>query len=250
MVLPFLDHPGPIPFAHRGGALDAPENSMEAFQAAVDAGYRYLETDVHVTADGVLVAFHDDRLDRVTDKQGEIRSLTWEAVSRARIDGSGTIPRFEDLLRTWPDIRINVDPKADDAVGPLATAIGRHHVDRVCVGSFSDRRIHAVRSLVGDHLCTGLGPRDVARLKAASRRAPVGRIRGQCAQIPASFRGVDLVTRRLIDAAHRRGIVVHVWTVDEPAEIDRLLDLGVDGIMTDRPLVLREVFEQRGLWHT
>lgn len=247
--LPFLDHPGPIPFAHRGGAGDWPENTMPAFAGAVALGYRYVETDVHVTADGVVLAFHDDRLDRVTDATGVIGELTWDHVRRARVGGREPIPRLEELLSTWPDLRVNIDPKHDAVVGPLADVLRRERaVERVCIGAFSDARIDRLRRLLGPGLCTGMGPRAVGRLRALSlglaRRPPAG----HCAQVPARQSGVPLVDRRFVEAAHRHDIAVHVWTVDEPGEMARLLDLGVDGLMTDRPAVLRDVLEQRGEW--
>lgn len=222
---------------------------MAAFESAVRLGFRYLETDVHVTADGVLVAFHDARLDRVTDRGGAIAELTWAEVRRARIDGRGEIPTFEDLLGAWPHVRVNVDPKADAAVEPLVEAINRTGAaERVCVGAFSDRRIGRVSAGVGAALCTGMGPRSVARLRAASLGAPVGTIHGHCAQVPSHTGPVPLVTRRFVDTAHRLGKAVHVWTIDDPDEMHRLLDLGVDGIMTDRPAVLRSVLESRNAW--
>jgi glycerophosphoryl diester phosphodiesterase len=248
---PFLDWPGPIPFAHRGGASEAPENTMPAFEHAVRLGYRYLETDVHVTADGELLAFHDDRLDRVTDAVGVIAELPWATVQQARVDGREPIPRFEELLAAFPDARVNVDPKHDAAVEPLAEVLRRAGaVERVCVGAFSDRRLDRLRSLVGDHLCTSMGPRQVARLIAASRRLPgVGGLRAPCAQLPTHQGRMPLVTDRLIATAHRLGIQVHVWTIDDRAEMARLLDLGVDGIMTDRPQVLKDLLVERGEWH-
>ncbi len=247
---PFLDHPGPIPFAHRGGASDAPENTLAAFQYAIDLGYRYLETDVHTTADGALIAFHDDRLDRVTDRVGLIEELTWAEVAEARVSGTEPIPRFEDLLSTWPDVRINVDPKADASVDPLIEVLRRTGAtDRVCVGAFSDRRIDRVRDALGGDLCTGMGPRQIAKLTAAANGVPfLGRFRSDCAQVPTKQGPVPLVTSRFIEEAHRHDIAVHVWTIDEHDEMHRLLDLGVDGIMTDRPVVLREVLEARGTW--
>jgi len=247
---PFLDWPGPLPFAHRGGASEAPENTMPAFEHAVRMGYRYLETDVHVTADGVLVAFHDDRLDRVTDRAGEIARLPWAEVQRALVDGREPIPRFEDLLAAWPDVRINVDPKHDDAAEPLAEAILRTGaVDRVCIGAFSDRRLDRVQALVGQSLCRSMGPREVARLVAASRGLPgAGGLRSPCAQVPVRQKGIPIVTERFVETAHRHGIQVHVWTVDDADEMRQLLDLGVDGIMTDAPAVLKQVLEERGAW--
>src|SRR5690606_37959325 len=152
--------------AHRGGAGDWPENTMPAFAGAVALGYRYVETDVHVTADGVVLAFHDDHLDRVTDRGGDIADLPWREVSRARVDGVEPIPRLEDLLGTWPGLRINRDPTRDAVVEPLAAVLARTGaVARVGIGSFSDRRLDRLRRLLGPGLCTSLGPRGVARLK-------------------------------------------------------------------------------------
>src|SRR5436190_19239171 len=180
---------------------------MPAFEHAVRLGYRYLETDAHVTADGVLVAFHDDRLDRVTDRTGVIAELPWSEVQKARVDGREPIPLLEDLLAAWPDVRVNIDPKHDGAAEPLAAAIVRTQaVDRVCVGAFSDRRIGVVRSLVGPALCTSMGPREVAQLVSASRGLPGGgRLRSPCAQVPTNQGRVPLVTSRLVAAAHRTG---------------------------------------------
>ena len=222
---------------------------MAAFEAAVRLGYRYLETDVHVTADGVLVAFHDDTLDRASDGTGRISELPWAEVSRARVDGE-PIPLLEDLLAAFPGARVNIDPKKDSAVEPLAEVIRRTGaVDRLCVGSFSDRRLARIRRLVGRRLCTSLGPGGVARLRLASIGAPVGPLPAPCAQVPVRARGIGLVDRRLLTAAHRRGMQVHVWTIDDEGEMERLLDLGVDGLMTDRPGVLKKVLERRGHWH-
>ncbi len=247
---PFLDWPGPIAFAHRGGASEAPENTMPAFEHAVGLGYRYLETDVHLTADGVLVAFHDDRLDRVTDRTGVIADLSWEEVRAARVDGREPIVLFEDLLGTFPHARINVDPKHDAAAAPLAETIRRTgSVDRICVGAFSDRRLAQVRAAAGPGLCTSMGPKESARLISVSRGGPGGGgLQAPCAQLPPAQGRVPLVTARLVQAAHQRGVQVHVWTIDDRTEMARLLDLGVDGIMTDRPQVLKDVLVERGQW--
>ncbi len=204
---------------------------------------------MHATADGQLVAFHDHVLDRVTDRTGPVGDLPWREVRRARIEGRGTIPLLEDVLGTWSHVRVNIDPKDDRAVGPLVRVIQRTvGIDRVCVGSFSDRRIALVRQRLGPRLCTGMGPRAVGRLVAASMGLPVGSIAGVCAQVPVSFRGVPVVTERFVAEAHRRSLAVHVRTVDDPAEMHRLLDLGVVGIMTDRPRELRAVLRDRRSW--
>jgi glycerophosphoryl diester phosphodiesterase len=248
----FLDHDGPIAFAHQGGASDFPENTMRAFQHAVDLGYRYIETDVHATRDRVLVAFHDDTLDRVTDRTGIIGNLLWREVRQARVGPEDDrIPLLEDLLSNWPDVRVNIDPKHDAAVTPLVETLERtRSFDRVCVGAFSDRRLARFRRLTGNRVCTSMGPREVARLRAASFGAPMGRLplACACAQVPTVAARRPLVDRRFVAAAHRRGLQVHVWTINDPEEMERLLDLEVDGIMTDAPAVLKQVLERRGLW--
>ena len=245
----YLDHPGPIPFAHRGGASEHPENTMPAFEHAVRLGYRYLETDVHATADGVPVAFHDGVLDRVTDRSGIIARLPWDTVRQARVGGTEGIPLMEELLTTWPDVRVNIDLKHDGSVMPLVDVIERTGAqDRVCVASFSSKRLDRFRGLSGGRVCTAIGPRDIARLRCAGFGLPPRTFVGACAQVPVRQGPVLILDRRFVDGAHRLGLPVHVWTIDDPSEMERLLDLGVDGIMTDRPSVLKEVLVRRGVW--
>jgi glycerophosphoryl diester phosphodiesterase len=222
---------------------------MPAFEHAVGLGYRYLETDAHATADGVLVAFHDDVLDRVTDRTGTISQLSWDEVRQARLPGGVGIPLMADLLAAWPDVRVNIDLKHETSVAPLADAIDRtgSH-DRVCVASFSDKRLDRFRRLTAGRVCTAIGPLDLARLWVAGFGLPTGGFAGACAQVPVRQGPVLIVSRRFVAGAHRAGLPVHVWTIDDAAEMERLLDLGVDGIMTDRPTVLKEVLVRRGQW--
>ncbi|MGZ4546889.1 MAG: glycerophosphodiester phosphodiesterase [Blastococcus sp.] len=248
----FLDGPTPLAMAHRGGAIEHLENTLPAFEACVDQGYQYLETDVRVTADGVLVVFHDATLERVTDRTGRIESLPWSEVAAARIGGREPILRLEDLLGAWPDVRFNLDIKAAGVLAPLVRTIRRLKVaDRICLGSFSDARIAAARRLFGPAVCTALGPRGVAALRLSSyspRAAGLVRIQAGCAQVPLQLGGRALVDERFLEAAHARDLQVHVWTVDTPEESTAMLDLGVDGLMTDRPAMLRELLEKRGQW--
>jgi glycerophosphoryl diester phosphodiesterase len=223
---------------------------MPAFEGAVALGYRYVETDAHVTADGICLAFHDDRLDRVTDRTGVIAELTYDEVRQARVDGREPIPLLEDLIAAFPDLRVNIDPKHDAAVDSLVSVIERTgSIDRVCVGSFSDARINRLRSALGPRLCTSLGPKAIARLRGGSFGLPSGKITGGCAQVPHTYKGVAVTDRRFVQKAHAAGLQVHVWTIDDPEEMHLLLDLGVDGIMTDRPAVLRDVLRSRGAWY-
>jgi glycerophosphoryl diester phosphodiesterase len=251
----FLDAPTPLAFAHRGGATYPPnvgvENSMAAFRRAIDMGYRYLETDVHATADGVLVAFHDDTLDRVTDRHGLVAELPWAEVSRARIGGREPIPRLEELLEAWPRARLNIDVKAEAAIEPLVDVLARAAAgDRVCVSSFSGRRLRRLRRLLGPDVATSFAPPDVARLMlplpAWLARAVL--VDARCVQVPVSNGRVRIVTPAFVQRAHRLGRHVHVWTVDGADEMRALLDIGVDGLMTDRIDVLRDVLVERGRW--
>jgi glycerophosphoryl diester phosphodiesterase len=248
----FLDGPTPIAMAHRGGAIEHLENSLPAFEACVALGYRYLETDVRVTADGVPIVFHDPLLDRVTDRTGRVDQLPWSEVSAARIGGREPILRLEELLGAWPDVRFNLDIKAAGVLAPLVRTVRRLQVaDRICLGSFSDARIAAARRLFGPSVCTSLGPRGVAALLLSSyspRAAGLVRIQAGCAQVPLQLGGRALVDERFLAAAHARGLQVHVWTVDNEAEAAAMLDLGVDGVMTDRPAMVRELLEKRGQW--
>lgn len=247
---PYLDHPGPIPFAHRGGAADGLENTVAQFRRAVDMGYRYIETDVHTTTDGKLVAFHDTTLDRVTDGAGRIADLPWEDVRHARVGGREPIPLFEELLETFPEVRWNVDLKAESSLRPFLELIERTDAwDRVCVGSFSEARVLRAQRLAGPRLATSFGTRGVLSLRLRSWGLPASvRRSAVAAQVPEAQSGVPVVDERFVRAAHARGLQVHVWTINEPDRMHRLLDLGVDGIMTDHIDTLRKVMEDRGVW--
>jgi glycerophosphoryl diester phosphodiesterase len=179
-----------------------------------------------------------------------IADLPWSVVKDARVDGLEPIPLFADLLAAWPELRVNIDPKHDAAVGPLVDALRRTaSVDRVCIGAFSDRRLARMRAALGSRLCTSFGPVGIARFLAAARGLPAGRLpAAACLQVPPRSGRITLVDERFVAAAHRRGLPVHLWTIDDEAEMARLLDLGVDGIMTDRPGELRSVLERRGEW--
>ena len=248
--LPFLDSPTPLAFAHRGGAAAGDENTAEAFARAVALGFRYVETDVHATADGVPVVFHDASLDRLTGTAGRVADLRWADLATLRVGGAGAVPRLDEVLAAWPQIRFNIDVKADTATAPTVDVIRRGDAaDRVLLASFSDARLARVRALAGPRVATSLGRGEVARLRLSSwvgtpLRLPASAV---AAQVPTRHGRVPIVDRRFLARAHRLGLQVHVWTIDDPAEMGRLLDLGVDGIMTDRPEVLREVYATRGL---
>lgn len=251
----------PVALAHRGGSLFAPnvglENTLTAFRNAVDLGYTHLETDVHVTRDGQVVAFHDVRLDRVTDRSGLIRELTWPQVREARVGTSSrseSVPLLTDIITAFPDAYLNVDLKAPGTAAPVWNLIEQHGLhDRICVGSFQQRHLSQFRRLARGSVTTAAGVAGTALM----RFSPAGLTRlvhspAEVLQVPAVVplrgRRLALVTPRFLEAAHATGKQVHVWTIDDPDEMNRLLDLGVDGLVSDRIDVLKQVLQARDCW--
>jgi glycerophosphoryl diester phosphodiesterase len=248
---PFLDYPVPLAFAHRGGAAEGDENTAEAFRRAIDMGYRYVETDVHATRDGVPIVIHDARLDRVAGQSARVADLSWADLSTVRVGGAAAVPRLDEVLDTWPEVRFNIDVKSDAATEPTVTVVHAARAeDRVLLGSFSDARLTRIRALAGPRVATSLGMRAVTRLRIASTAGIRIRLPRSvaAAQIPVRHGRFTVLTPRFLAYLHRLGLAVHVWTIDDPDEMNRLLDMGVDGIMTDRIEVLRDVYAARGLW--
>jgi glycerophosphoryl diester phosphodiesterase len=226
--------------------LEVEENTMAAFAHAVALGYTHIETDVQATRDGVAVIFHDDTLERMTGEPERIADLTWDEISRRRTRGGAAIPLLEDVLAEWPGLRINLEAKADAAVDPMAQAIRRvDALDRVCVGAFDVKRTARLRELLGPGLCWSPAHAGVLGLWLRGWSLPARRPDFPVVQVPLAFKGIPIITPRFIRAAHAHGVQVHVWTVDAEAEMDRLLDMGVDGLMTDRPSLLKEVLARR-----
>ena len=256
MGVPFLDHPRPIAFAHRGGAAHAQENSWTAFSCAIKLGYAYLETDARATSDGKLVAFHDRTLDRVTDASGPISSLPYSEVAVLRVGGSEPIPLIEDLIGTWPEARFNIDLKDEAGISLLPGVLRRTGAwDRVCVTSFSGRRLRTARGLLDQPVCMAASPAAIAAVRCMIGSSPgapqirllsgrLSRADVRCAQVPDR-----VATRAFVRRAHALGLDVHVWTINDRAEMARFLDLGADGIMTDDVETLRDVLIERSQWH-
>ncbi|HAU29378.1 MAG TPA: glycerophosphodiester phosphodiesterase [Rhodospirillaceae bacterium] len=233
---PFLEHEGPLAVVHRGGQSVERENSMEAFQAAHDMGFRWFETDVRASADGHLVLAHDASLGRIIGDTRPVETL--DSVECARIG----LVHLQELLGAFPEARVNIDPKTDAAAGLLVGELAGN-LHRVCVGCFSDARIRRLRKAAGPALCTALGPREVVALGLGM----LHKTDACCAQVPLHWLGVPVLEPHFLHAAHGLGLAVHAWTIDAAEEMERLLDMGVDGLMTDAPETLRDVFFARHL---
>ncbi|MCL1801159.1 MAG: glycerophosphodiester phosphodiesterase [Promicromonosporaceae bacterium] len=254
----------PIALAHRGfwdPANGEPhlENSMAAFSAAVDLGYRYLETDVHGTDDGVAIALHDETLDRTTDGKGKVSELPWKKVSQFYIGGTEPIPTLEELFAAWPNIKWNIDIKSDSAVEPTAALIEKMRVhDRVLITSFSVQRRRATLKKLSKPVATGAASTEIAAFVAATRMGSkrlasaavkeVDAIQVPLGQSIGALGGVTVTDAGTVKMAHAIGKVLHVWTVNTQVLMNQLLDLGVDGIFTDRADTLATVLKERNEW--
>lgn len=258
---PYLDGPYPRAYAHRGwhiGELAGCENTLAGFVRAVDEGFGYLELDVHASADGVAVVHHDTTLDRTTDGTGPLASLPAAGLAELRVGGAHPIPTLAEVLGALPQTRITIELKALAAVEPVLELVDELDAwHRVCVASGDEAQVRAARRLGGPRLFTSMGGRSATALRTRAwadalprglRAVPTPPFHGQVAQLPRRHGFVTVVDAGLLRTAHARGVEVHVWTVDDPAEMRELLDLGVDGLMSDRPDLLRHLLAAGDRW--
>ena len=238
-----------LAFAHRGGNEFAPENSFRAFKSAVDIGYKYLETDVHLTKDGFLIAFHDDTLDRVTDKSGLIRDLTLSEIKKAKIAGTDEIPLLSELLNSFTDCFFNIDCKVDETVQPLINLINnRDFINRVCIGSFSQKRINFIRKSLGKEVKTSMGPAEVILSKFLSYTSLGYNFKSSYTSIPIRRYGINLLDERNINYLKSNNQKVIAWTINDEDQMKMLINIGIDGIMTDNLTLLKKVLIEESLW--
>jgi len=260
----YLAPPRPRVFGHRGAAAVAPENTLASFALAATLGAEYLELDVHASSDGTIVVFHDDALDRTTDGSGPVCAQSWHDLQRldaghrfGGADGSFPyrgqgvrIPALEEVLRAFPAHRFNIEIKqAAPAIVADVVALLRDCgvAERTLLAAARDDVMAAIRAAVGDSIVTGSSTGDVAAFIDRCERDDWDGYRhpGVALQIPPSFAGQALVTPQTIAAAHRLDVEVHVWTINTTAEIEALLDLGVDGVMSDAPGLVRQAVDRR-----
>lgn len=245
----------PVVLAHRGGGNEVPENSIDAFRRMRERGFRFVETDCHATKDGVVVIFHDPILERTTDGRGKISRWTWRDLREVRDESGHRIVRLDELLEEFPDMIFNIDAKHNGVARPMAEIISRlGAIDRVSLASFSETRLRYIRRLLPG-VRSSMGTSAIARLVLASngptslRRAALYRMPGpeqgvECIQVPELFRSVRIINGAFVALAHSRGLAVHVWTVNEERVMRKLLDLGVDGLITDEPRLARSVIDE------
>jgi glycerophosphoryl diester phosphodiesterase len=262
---PALSGPLPLTFAHRGGAGLWPENTLEAFRGAIELGCTHVETDVRMTRDGEIVVFHDEALERTTNGTGRVAAHTLSQLRRLdagyRFSPDGktfprrgqgvVIPTLAELVALSDRVRFNVEIKERgpfDLPRALLRFIERHGIgERIVVAAERHELMRDFRRHSQGRIATSASRRECQQFWLASRMRLTGLLRlpYQALQIPVTAGNLTIVTPQLLDAAHREGLGVHVWTIDEPAEMLRLLDLGVDGLMSDYPDRLRQVVVER-----
>ncbi len=260
-----MDRGWPTNFAHRGASLIAPENTLESFRLAAQSGAGGLELDVHMTSDGRIVVIHDDSVDRTTESTGLVRRMTLHEVQsldagyRFNLDGGTAysyrgrgvrVPELGEVLREFPRYKVNIDIK-EEQLGVEATLLETIEDagagDRVLVVSEMPAVVERVRELSGNNISTGASRQEIGNFYRLSRLRLEFLIHPlyDALQVPVEYGGREVVTSRFLKAAHGRGVRVDVWTIDDPDEMRRLLDLGVDVIMTNRPEVLEGVLGER-----
>lgn len=259
MPRPFFGPTKPIPFSHRGGAQRWPENTLLAFRNSAELGYCHIETDVHETSDGHFVLFHDPALERTTNGCGLLREHTLAELRELDAgfnfieDGSYAfrhaglqIPTLDEALSADPTIHYNLEVKpADPTLARRLWEYIEHHGihDRVLVASAHDEVTDEFRRHSRGRVATSSGRKGALRFWAMAR-AGFGKqamVPFDALQVPTTFRGMNVITPRFVEAAHLHGIQIHVWTINDPAEMETLVAAGVDGVMTDLPDVLLDV---------
>ena len=240
-IHPYLDVPGVAISAHRGGSIEAPENTIESFEYSIELGSSYIETDVQLSSNGIPYIFHDNDLKRLFGKNIIFNSLHSDEIDELILFDKYKIPTLESTLQKFPDTLFQIDVKTDEVVLPTMEVIKKtNSTDKVCIASFSSKRLKQVHKLYPE-ICLSMGPFEVMKLLLASFGLYRNKVPGNCLQIPIYQYGIKLVTKRFINYIHSIGLKIHVWTINDEDTMQKLIDLGVDGIITDRPKALKDL---------
>ena len=238
---PYLKIPGVAISAHRGGSIEAPENTLESFEYAIKMGCSYIETDVQLSADGIPYIFHDDDLNRLFKKDTIFNSLYSTEIEKLKLFDSYQIPKLETALKKFPNTLFQIDIKTDEVAIPTMRVIeALNAFDRICIASFNSNRLKTVKDMF-PNTCLSMGPKEVLKLLLSSFGIYKKEILGDCLQIPIYKYGIKLVTNRFVKYVQSVGLKIHVWTINDADTMQKLINLGVDGIITDRPKLLKDL---------
>ena len=245
-----IKHSKFLPFAHRGASQLAPENTFAAFQIAYDLGFNIIETDVRSSRDGILYCFHDRSLKRMTGSKGNIENLPSCYIDELRINGKHSIPKLENLYEAFPKAYFNIDAKSGECVKPLIDLVRRTQTSRrTCFGSFDQTRLDQIKSsLINEKFAISMGTSATLKLFTGYLTGKSRTIKADCVQLPLSRYGIKLINKNTLKYFKSQGLKIHVWTINKATEFQRLIDLGVDGIMTDNCELLKSVLTENNLW--
>ena len=240
---PYLDYQGVAVLAHRGGSIESLENTIESFHYSESLGCEFIETDVQVSSDGIPYIFHDETLIRLLDRDDVFSSLHSSEIDNLKIFDEHSIPKLETVLRIFPNMKFQIDVKTDEVAMPALAVIQENNaMDRVCIASFNSKRLSLVNNNY-PNICISMGPNEVAKMLLSSFGLYKKSILGNCLQIPIYEYGIKLVTKRFVKFIHSKGLKVCVWTINDEKTFKYLIDIGVDGIITDKPKLLFEVLD-------
>ena len=247
--LEFIRSTNIVPIAHRGASLLASENSFESFRKAFDLGYRVIETDIHSSKDGTAYIFHDITLERLTGENLKISDLKDVDIDSLKINNSSVIPRLSNVFEEFPEGLFNLDAKTWKSTMPIVETIKNMGCrSRVCIGSFNDWRINAIIKELGLETCHSMGTSNVIKFYLGAQLGTEQHFTSQCIQLPIKMFGISLTTRQVLSYARKLGIKIHFWTVNNPVVMQNLLELNVDGIMTDDCALLKTIMEEKHKW--
>ena len=247
--LEFIRSTNIVPIAHRGASLLASENSFESFRKAFDLGYRVIETDIHSSKDGTAYIFHDITLERLTGENLKISDLKDVDIDSLKINNSSVIPRLSKVFEEFPEGLFNLDAKTWKSTTPIVDTIQNMGCrSRVCIGSFNDRRVHAIIKELGLETCHSMGTSNVIKFYLGAHLGIEQHFTSQCIQLPIKMFGISLTTWKVLRYARKLGIKIHFWTINNPVIMQQLLELNVDGIMTDDCVLLKEIMKEQNKW--
>ena len=241
----YLNYSGVAVLAHRGGSFESFENTIESFYYSQSLGCKFIETDVQVSSDGIPYIFHDETLTRLLGKNDVFSNLDSSEIEDLRIFESHKIPRLDETLQTFPDMCFQIDVKTDEVAMPALEVIHKCRAeDRVCIASFNSSRLSKVNNKYPE-ICLSMGPNEVGKMLLSSFGLYKKTIMGDCLQVPMYYYGIKVVTKRFIDFIHSKGLKICVWTINDEKTFRKLIEMKVDGIITDKPKFLYEVLNSK-----
>lgn len=247
--LEYINNINIVPIAHRGASLLASENSFASFRTALDLGYRVIETDIHSSKDGTAYIFHDNTLERLTGENLKISNLKDVDIDSLKVNQSSIIPRLSNVFEEFPEALFNLDAKTWEATIPVANTIKNMECSsRVCIGSFNNERINAIIRELGVETCHGMGTSNVIKFYFGAQLGIEQNFTAQCIQLPIGQFGISFMTEKVLQYARKLGIKIHFWTINDSVTMQRLLELDVDGIMTDDCVLLKDVMKKQNKW--